>query len=491
MDLSAVQPLLDWLGLHQQWLAVTILLIAFFESLALAGVIIPGVALLFGASAIAGGGALGIFPTLACAFAGAVLGDCSSFFLGKFFKQQIRGFWPFRNYPEWIDNGEAFFARHGGKSIIIGRFVGPIRPVIPLVAGMLNMPSLRFVWINLLSALAWAPTYMVPGYLFGRSISWGNQFPEGFGTLVGYTLLALLLFVLLIRLSHWQLSHESRAYLALQRFIERQSNVRLFWHWFLNQNHDIRTFPLNSLLLLAAGITGFAATAWLLAHSSVIAGLDQNVWAFFRAIQHPWLDPIFSIITMLTDGTAYYLVAGILVGWLLLKRHLAAASICLGTILFSDFLVAALKEWFAVARPLLKAGGLPSMDSFPSGHTARATVLFGLISAFIAQETAHHKRWWIYGLASIPMLLVGISRLYLQRHWLTDVVAGFMLGLACCGAARMVFNRYNVQPLRLDRSLLLAVAITVISILVYMSQHFSDVMAWVKLARTLQPLLPL
>ena len=471
MDLTVVQSLLDWLNLHQQWVAVAILLIAFLESLAVAGVIIPGVVLLFGASAIAGSGALEIFPTLASAFAGAVLGDGASFFLGKVFQQQIRELWPFRNYPEWIDNGEAFFNRHGGKSIMIGRFVGPIRPVIPLVAGMLNMSPLRFVLINLISAVAWAPTYVVPGYLFGRSISWGIQFPEGFGTLVSYFLIALLLAFLLIRLSHWQLSHESRAYLALQRLIERQSHARLFWYWFSNQRHNIRTFPLNSLIVLITGMVGFVTTAWLL-HSSFIADLNQNVSAFFLSIKHPWLDPVFTIITLLADQQLYYIVSSILVIWLLFRRQIAAALVCLSIVLLSEFLVFALQDGFAIASPLLTTEGLASITSFPSGHMTRATVFVGLISAFIAQETGLHRRWWIYSLASIPMLLVGISSLYLGRHWLIDVVGGLMLGLACCGAARMIFSRYDIQPLRLDSSLLLAAAAAVISILIYIMSHF-------------------
>ena len=170
MDLTPIQPLLDWLTQHPDWVAAAIVLIAFLESLAIAGVVIPGVLLLFGTCAIAGNGFLQLWPTLACAFTGAVLGDGISFFLGKHFKENIKGLWPFRNYPEWITNGEAFFDRHGGKSIIIGRFVGPIRPVMPLVAGMLDMSSLRFISINIFSALGWAPVYVLPGYLFGASI---------------------------------------------------------------------------------------------------------------------------------------------------------------------------------------------------------------------------------------------------------------------------------------------------------------------------------
>ena len=69
MDLSSIQPFLDWLAAHQQWVALSIITIAFLESLAIAGIVIPGVLLLFGASAMAGSGILEIWTTLLCALA--------------------------------------------------------------------------------------------------------------------------------------------------------------------------------------------------------------------------------------------------------------------------------------------------------------------------------------------------------------------------------------------------------------------------------------
>ena len=177
MDLTTIQPFLDWLNAHPDWVAWAIILIAFLESLALAGVIVPGVVMLFGVAAIAGSGVLGLWPALACAFIGAILGDGISFLLGKHFKDSIKTKWPFRDHPYWVQDGELFFAKHGGKSIVIGRFVGPIRPVMPLVAGMMDMPSARFFTINVISALAWAPVYMLPGFAFGASLDWVVEIP--------------------------------------------------------------------------------------------------------------------------------------------------------------------------------------------------------------------------------------------------------------------------------------------------------------------------
>lgn len=480
MDLSSVQPLLDWLNSHQQWVAASLILIAFLESLALAGVVIPGVLLLFGASAVAGSGALGIWPTLACAFGGAVLGDCTSFFLGKHLKQHIKDIWPFRRYPEWITNGEAFFARHGGKSIIIGRFVGPIRPVIPLVAGMLDMNAGRFVSINILSAIGWAPTYVIPGFLFGASIHWGVQFPGGFSRLLLYTAVIAGIGFLMMKLTHWQLSPESYLYRALHRWVERQHHVRLFWYWLAERRGHRHTFPLPSFSLLILGVLCFTVLAYLVTATGLFTAINQEAFAYFQGLNHPWLDSSFAVITMLGDKYHVWMVSGVFVLWLFHKRHYSAALICVIALLLTEQLTHLLKHGLEIARPLLNDNNQPSLTAFPSGHATRATLLFGLLASFIAQEFHHGRRWWIYGTALIPMLLVAISRLYLKQHWLTDVIGGLLLGLVACAASRLVFSRYNTRAIVADHGFVVAVLAALVTSAVYMISHYPTLMGWIQ-----------
>ncbi|MBL4610026.1 MAG: DedA family protein [Pseudomonas sp.] len=201
MDNLLTGSLLEWLGDHRQWLGLAIFLIALLESLAIAGLVIPGVVLLLAVTAMAGGGGMSFAAALAWAFCGAVLGDLLSFALGRTLHQDIRRIGLFRRHPQWIARGEAFFRRYGLLGIFIGRFVGPIRPIIPMVAGMLDMPTLRFVAINLLSALAWAPVYVTPGFVAGRAIKW--PVPEFFWqqalTLLGLLAALLLAVVVILR----------------------------------------------------------------------------------------------------------------------------------------------------------------------------------------------------------------------------------------------------------------------------------------------------
>ena len=66
--------------------------------------------------------------------------------------------------------GQAYFEKNGGKSVFLGRFLGPVRAIVPVIAGMSNMPPARFYTMNVLSALAWSTAHLLPGVLFGASL---------------------------------------------------------------------------------------------------------------------------------------------------------------------------------------------------------------------------------------------------------------------------------------------------------------------------------
>ena len=171
MDFSYFQPLFDWITQHQTWAGIIVFLIAFTESLAIVGLFIPGALLMLAIGALIGAGALPFWPTFWWAVAGAVVGDGVSFWLGYFYKQQLRVLWPFSRYPALLDHGERFLEQHGGKSILFGRFFGPVRAIVPASAGIMGMTPGRFLFANVSSALAWAPAFLLPGMVFGASLN--------------------------------------------------------------------------------------------------------------------------------------------------------------------------------------------------------------------------------------------------------------------------------------------------------------------------------
>jgi membrane protein DedA with SNARE-associated domain len=133
------------------------------------------------------GGRLPYAPVLIGAVLGATLGDSVSYWIGRRFGGGIARIWPFSRNPELLPSGIRFFARHGGKSVFIGRFFGPIRAVIPLAAGVMQMSRGWFWFANIASALVWAPMLLFIGDAVGnigdRLIGSTNTFVLVFGGL--------------------------------------------------------------------------------------------------------------------------------------------------------------------------------------------------------------------------------------------------------------------------------------------------------------------
>src|SRR6202047_4152745 len=164
---AVAQPLLDFIKAHSDWAALVMFITAFGESFAFISLLFPGTTVLIAAGTLLSEGALPYASILIGAVLGAVLGDSISYWLGHNFGGGIAQIWPFSRHPELLSRGILFFERHGGKSVFIGRFFGPIRAVIPLAAGIMQMPRDRFWFANVTSALVWAPMLLFAGDAVG------------------------------------------------------------------------------------------------------------------------------------------------------------------------------------------------------------------------------------------------------------------------------------------------------------------------------------
>ncbi len=164
------QLFISWIELHSNWAELIVFVVALAESLAIVGLLVPGVAMMFAVGALIGSDTLSFTPICLAAILGAIAGDGVSFWLGRYYHGPLLACWPLRNYPKLVDHGTQFFHRHGAISIMLGRFFGPIRAIIPFIAGMLDMSAKQFFAVNVASALLWAPAYLIPGILFGHSL---------------------------------------------------------------------------------------------------------------------------------------------------------------------------------------------------------------------------------------------------------------------------------------------------------------------------------
>jgi len=321
-----LQNLLSWITLHPTAFSIAVFFIALMESLVVLGLLIPGAALLFGAGALMATGTLPITSIMLSTIAGAIVGDFISFLLGQHYHQRLRVIWPFRRYPVMVNRGVDFFVRHGGKSVFMARFIGPLRPIVPAIAGMMNMSISRFLIIDIIASVLWAPVYILPGMVFGASLGLAAE-------VAGRLVVLLVVIAAIAWLGVWIASTLIR---LLQPHIARALEKTLEY----SRNHPLIK-PLAGSLLdpdhpeargLATLSLLFFITLWLLLltsrqvlHGHWLDGIDAYVFHSLENLRTPWADQVMVFITQFGDQALLVLVLAGSCAWLFWKGNAKAA----------------------------------------------------------------------------------------------------------------------------------------------------------------------
>jgi len=398
-----------WLTVNPQWLAAAVFIVAFVECLAIAGLIVPGTVLLFAVAVLAGSGALSLSETLLLGFMAGVLGDIVSYFIGRHFHQNIRRLPGLRHHPEWIAGAETYFQRYGIASLLVGRFIGPLRPMLPMVAGMFDMPFPRFLAISLLAAAGWSVAYLLPGWATGAAIR--LPLPEGFWPEAGIVAGSIAAMVGLSITSSMRRHRKATVLIAGM-----------------------------SCLILAGLFIGYP----------YLTALDQGVMTLIQEHRKPMLDEVAVTFTLIGEFRNMLMFSALLTVLLLLTRQWRQAIFAGSTLLFTALANTATKQFFARVRPEVLSDPLVSY-SMPSGHASGAFALFLTLAVLAGRGQPPRLRLTWLLLGCLPALSIALSRVYLGAHWPTDVVAGAMLAACVCAASLWLIQRkepLNAMPPR-------------------------------------------
>jgi undecaprenyl-diphosphatase len=192
-----LQHLLDFTGLHPTLGIAAAFLVSAAEALPIIGLFSPSTVVLIGFGGLVGLGKVSFWPIFIATILGAVIGDAISYWAGRIYKERIAEIWPFTRYPKLWVAGQRHFDRYGGKSVVIGRFIPGIKPVVSGVAGMMGMGVFRFTILNLLSAIAWASVHILPGVSTGLALS--GQISERLAVLIGVIVIGTILAMWLVK----------------------------------------------------------------------------------------------------------------------------------------------------------------------------------------------------------------------------------------------------------------------------------------------------
>jgi len=447
MDLQTFQPVFDWVAANPGWAATFVFANAVAESLIIVGLFIPGTIVMFGIGTLVGTGVLGLWETLWWSMTGAVVGDGISFWVGRYYSDALKRMWPFSKRPGLLPKGEAFFNKHGGKSVLFGRFVGPVRPVIPAVAGMLRMHPGMFLVVNVASAILWAPAYMLPGLVFGTSLGLASEVATRLAVLVFGSVIGLAVLVWLIRrltlylsprvgsyvdrLWAWGHSHPRLGPLAVSLVDPAHPELRALFTWAV-----VLLGALWAFLWLVYQITGVPR----------VLTIDSSVYHFLQGLRTPWADNLMAAIYGLGAPISLAVIgAGVLI-WLSAQRRWDVAAHLIAAAGFGVGATVLIKAGISLPRP----PGFEStsvLGSFPSGHAVMSTVVFGFFAVLMSGALPLQWRWGVYAVAGVFIIGAAGAPVVLGSSWLSDAVGGIVLGVVWVVLLGLAYRRHQRKPL--------------------------------------------
>jgi membrane protein DedA with SNARE-associated domain/membrane-associated phospholipid phosphatase len=431
------------------WTYALVGVMAYLETGAFVGLVAPGETVVIAGGVIAGQGEIRLVPLIGLVWACAVLGDTTSFYLGRRLGRRFleRHGSRVKITPERLTSVEGYFDRHGGKTILIGRFIGLVRALAPFIAGTSGMPYRRFVPFSIVGTGLWATTFCVLGYIFWRSFDQvahlAGQAIFGFGVTVGVIVGTVVAYRRRAQIRAWILSNERhplvRPALAVWRPLHRRifepaarallPELRFLWERLTPGGLGLELT--TALAVGGVGLYVFGLYAVILSGDLNPTPLDRELLDLGDSMRSTAAVDAAQIVTAFGSFAACATVIAITCVLLAVRRRPAEIVVLVAGIALIYIGVQLTKAGVDRPRP---AAPLTDADSsaYPSGHAAYAT-------AWIASAVVFTRRLGLVGYATLVTgaivlaAAIGLSRIYLRVHYWSDVAGGWGLGAGIFG----------------------------------------------------------
>ncbi len=418
---NLVHPFIQWVSLHPVWGIAATFAIAFCETLAFVGYTVPAVFLLFGIGTLIGSGLLPFWPVFGAAASGAFLGDGSSYLLGRFFRGHGSRFVEHRGIRTNLARGQRFFQNHGGKSIIMGRMIGALRPIVPVVSGLSDFPILRFVSIDILACLIWAPLYLLPGMVFGASVDLAAAVSLKLAILLLICMTAGWIFTVLLRRGLDLLAPLENRLLKLWLRVWEGAPSWPRWNPLAVTGEDQSGAPLLVLIgLLLIGLI------WLI--NRLILTFTGEPWpGFFDALG---IQVASRILTgRLAEGATLLVAWMTPPGWFLFGLATSVLLLARKSYAAIRYLLAAMA--FGLICDLLLGTSLNHWGTrflYPNS-IAGALAVFGVCAGMGASGIPRQRRFGFYLAFAAPVLVSILASLLMGTLWIGNALGTGLLGL--------------------------------------------------------------
>jgi membrane protein DedA with SNARE-associated domain len=456
------------------WTYAVVAAFAFLETGAFVGLVAPGETIVIGGGVIAGQGEIDLLPLIGIVWVCAVLGDTTSFFIGRRLGREfmLRHGGRVGITPARLEQVESYFQRHGGKTILIGRFIGLVRALAPFIAGSSGLAYRRFIPFSVVGTGLWSTAFCLIGYLFWQSFDRvahvAGQATFAFGVVVAVVVGVVYAYRRLRRpeerrrLAVWLERQGRRPLLrplfalamAVWRVVIRPvwivvgPELRFLWDRITPGGLGLELT--TTVAVAGAGLYAFVAYTVAVAQHPGPSALDTRTLEIADHLRVRTLVDVAKVVTDLgaapTVGVVVVLTAIVLAAR---RRPYELLLLIVGSVLVYVG-VQLTKAGIDRPRPPRPLVSPVSGASYPSGHAAYSTAWVAAGAALTRVLPGLASRAGLVVAGLVVTAAVGLSRIYLRVHYWSDVVGGWGLGFGAFGSCAAIalivaFFRHNVE----------------------------------------------
>lgn len=447
-----VEWVIELAGAYPEAVALIAFTTALLESIAVVGLVVPGTVILLALGALVATGAVNLWELLAWVSAGALIGDLASFFVGRHWHAGIRRFGPLQRNPGLLARGEAFFRRRGVMSVVLGRFLQPTRAIVPMVAGMADMPPRRFIPAVLVSVAIWAPSTILPGVLLGATLHLAAAVSMRLVLILVLLGLAVVLAVVLWRLVMGR--GVTLALVVIRRLGDwaayRDTPIQRLLHGIMQRSRGEGWIVAGLGIVAALSLWAFVVLLEDMVHGSPLARADSAVFNLLLGLRTAWADSVMVVFAALGDAVIVAAVFMVVFALLMGRNARRAAGHWVagmaGAVLF-----AGVTAWLLhMPRSLPLADHYtPVLAALPSGHATANAVLYGLLLLLLLPELGYRSRLVFTAAVGLLVTTIAFARVYLGAHALSDVLGGLTFALAWISiVGASYYSGRRLRPLR-------------------------------------------
>jgi len=431
------------------WTYALVGVMAYLETAAFVGLVAPGETIVIAGGVIAGQGEIQLLPLIGLVWICAILGDTTSFYIGR---RLGRGFLErhggrVKITPERLEQVEGYFDRHGGKTILIGRFIGLVRALAPFIAGSSGLSYGRFIPYSIIGTGLWSTAFSVLGYIFWRSFDQvahiAGQAVFGFGVTVALIAGVVAAYKRRQEIRAWALAHEDhpvgRVLFGLGRPVYRRMlrpvtnavapHVRFLWHRVTPGELGLDL----STAVAVAGVGIFVSVLYLVVLSESLnpTPLDTELLDLSDMLNTQAGVDVAKVVSGLGSLATVGALVGVTAVVSAVRRRvpeLVVLLVGMGLIYAAVHIAKAAIDRPRPAAPLIDTAS----SSFPSGHAAYATAWIA-VALVLTRRLGLASHAAVVAGAVVIAAAVGLSRIYLRAHYWSDVAAGWGIGVGIFG----------------------------------------------------------